>query len=97
MPLQVQSSDEVFAAFKASKSNVAMLLPNMYFQSKSFGGLEVAMITMDEEAEVLGFDMTVQTTLPFGLVAAELASQQDLKKEVYRATIIKTRYGVKAV
>ena len=90
MPLQVQSSDEVLAAFKASKSNVAMLLPNMYFQSKSLGGLEVAMITMDEEAEVLGFDMTVQTTLPLGLVAAELASQQDLKKEVYRATIIKT-------
>ena len=46
--LQVQSSDKVLTAFEAGKRNVPMLLFDVYFQGKPLGGLELAMITVDE-------------------------------------------------
>ena len=46
--LQVQSGDEVLAALEAAKRNVPMLLLNVYFQGEPLGGLELAMVAVDE-------------------------------------------------
>ena len=48
----------------------------------TFSGLELAMVTVDEEAHVLCLDVAVQSTLPPGLEATELTSKLHLEKKV---------------
>ena len=78
--LQIQSSDKVLTALEASKCYVPMLLFDVYFQGKLFSGLELTMVTMDEEAHVLRLNVSVQSTLPPALEATELASELHLEK-----------------
>ena len=78
--LQVQSSDKVLTALEAGKCYVPMLLLNVHFQGKPFGCLELAMVTVDEEAHVLFLDVAVKSTLPPALEATELACELDLEK-----------------
>ena len=73
MLLQVQSSDKVLTALEASKCYVPMLLFDVYFQGKLFSGLELTMVTMDEEAHVLRLDVSVQSTLPGGGPSSSLS------------------------
>ena len=78
--LQVQSSDKVLTALEAGKRYVPMLLLDVYFQGELLSGLELAMVTVDEEVHVLCLDVSVQSTLPPALEATELASELHLEK-----------------
>ena len=78
--LQVQSGDKVLTALEAGKRYVPMLLLDVYFQGESLSGLELAMVTVDEEAHVLCLDVAVQSTLPPALEATELTGELHLEK-----------------
>ena len=78
--LQVQSGYKVLTALEAGKRYVPMLLLDVYFQGESLSGLELAMVTVDEEAHVLCLDVAVQSTLPPALEATELAGELHLEK-----------------
>ena len=79
MLLQIHSGDEVFTALEAGKCDVSMLLLDVHFQRKPLRCLELAVVTVDEEAHVLSLDVTVQPALPWGLEATQLASELHLK------------------
>ena len=71
--LQVQSGDKVLTALEAGKRYVPMLLLDVYFQGEPLSGLELAMVTVDEEVHVLCLDVSVQSTLPGGGPSSSLS------------------------
>jgi len=78
VPLQVHSGDKVLTALEAGKCYVPMLLLDVNFQGESLSGLELAVVTVDEEAHVLCLDVAVQSTFPSALESTELAGELHL-------------------
>ena len=90
VPLQVHSGDKVLTALEAGKCYVPMLLLDVNFQGEPLGGLELAVVTVDEEAHVLCLDVAVQSTFPPALEATELAGELHLKKKLTECFSSKT-------
>ena len=80
VPLQVHSGDKVLTTLETGKCYVPMLLLDVHFQGKPLSGLELTVITVDEEAHVLCLDVGVQSTFPPALEATELTGELHLEK-----------------